>query len=234
MNTSGAESPEPQALPTLATVRTRGIAGNPGTVIATATIVGLFAMSVVIMADLPVLIAVPALLLGIVFVLSRNAGEMVVHLTESGIERTITPMLARFISMEPRHQSFTFEDIRSYRRDHDRSRIRGEVSFLTLHLSKRPSRLVIQDMGGEVHLAPFADAFEALALRHGIRKRPGFYQTVFARVLTALFVLLAIALSVFALLGVLSPSSLFRLLTIILPGTVYMIWRVRNGGPQSS
>jgi hypothetical protein len=234
MNASGDESPESQGLPVLATLQTRGIAGNPGTVIAAATLVGLFAMSLVIMADLPILLAAPALILGIVFVLSRKAGEMSVQLTESGIERTVTPMLARFVSMQPRHHSFAFADMRDYRRDHDRSRFRGEVNFLSIRLSTRPSRVVIQDMGGEIDLSPFADAFEAMALRHGIRKRPGFYQSVFARVLTALFAVLAIVLSGFALFGMLSPTSLFRLLAIILPGTLYMIWRVRKDARRTS
>ncbi len=218
--------------PVLATVRTRGIAGNPGTVIATATIVGLLAMSVVIMAELPILVAMLALLVGIVFVLSRNAGEMVVHLTETGIDHTVTPMLARYLPMKPRHRSLAFSDMRDYRRDYDRSRFRGDVSFLSIGLFKRPSRLLIQDMGGEIDLAPFADAFEVMAARHGVRKRPGFYQTVFARALTALFAALAVVLCGFALFGMLSPTSLFRLLAVILPGTIYMIWRVRRGGPK--
>lgn len=234
MTALASESSEPEGLQVLASLQTRGIAGNPGTVIAAATFVGLFAMSVVILADLPILFAAPALILGIVFVLARKAGDMVVQLTETGIERTVTPMLARFVSMQPRRHSFAFADMRDYRRDHDRSRFRGEVNFLSIRLSTRPSRVVIQDMGGEVDLAPFADAFEELAARHGIRKRPGFYQTVFARGLTALFALSAIVLSGFAALGMLSPTSLFRLLAIILPGTIYMIWRVRKSARTSS
>lgn len=232
MSASRAQAPEPGRSPVRATLRTRGFAGNPGTVIATATIVGLLAMSVVILADLPILVAVPALLLGIVSVLARNAGDMVLHLTETGIERTVTPMLARYLPVKPRHQRFAFADMRSFRRDHDRSRFRGEVSFLSIGLSKPPFRLLIQDMGGEIDLGPFAEAFETMATRHGVRRRPGFYQTVFARVLTATFVVLALVLCGFALLGRLSPTHLFRLLAVILPGTTYMLWRVWKSGPK--
>lgn len=68
---------------------------------------------------------------------------------------------------------------------------------------------------------------ETPVIKHRIREKPNFYQTVFAKVLTIFFVILCIVLAlVMAFSGLGSFSSLFRLGFVLVPGTIYLFYRV--------
>lgn len=220
-------------VPALATLHTRGFAGHPGKTIALATFVGLFAVGTAAAAGLHPFISVVGLVAAIVAVLALGAGDTQVQLTQDGIRRTVTPMAARFIALPPRQQWIPFDAIRAYRRDHDLSRFHGEVAFLTLSLRRPPYRVTIHDRQGAAAFATFADAFEQLAVQHHVERRPGFYSTSAALLLTIGFAGSAVVLIAFALMGVLSATSLFRLLVIIIPGTLYMAYRTAAARQRS-
>lgn len=218
--------------PTVPSLRTRGFAGHPVLSIAAVCAVGLLAVSVAAMVGIHPLISIPLHVAVIVAALAWLAGDARVRLTDEGIERTVTPLMAKFFAVPDRHQRLGFDDIRAYRRDSDRSRFRGEVAFLTLSLRRPPYRVTIHDMSGKAEFEAFADAFEVLAARHNIQRRSGFYQSVLARVLTLAFAAIAVALGVLAMNGSLSPQNLFRLWAIIVPGTMYIAYRVVTAGPR--
>jgi hypothetical protein len=75
--------------------------------------------------------------------------------------------------------------------------------------------------------APSARQPRPTARRSGpvIERRPGFYQSIWAKLLTAVFVVVAGALIVAWLAGLLSPTGMFRLLIVVIPGVIYMVWR---------
>lgn len=211
--------------PALATLHTRGFAGHPGKTIALATYAGLFAVGTIAAIGLHPFIGAVGMIAAIVTVLALGAGDTNVQLTNDGIERLVTPMAARFIALPPRQHWIPFSAIRAYRRDRDLSRFHGEVAFLTLSLRRPPYRVTIHDRQGAAAFAAFADAFEGLAAHHGINQRPGFYSTIAALLLTVGFALSIVILAGLALTGALSATSLFRLLVIIIPGTLYMAYR---------
>lgn len=237
-NESGVrETGEPASevgVPTVAALRTRGFAIHPGLAMAAAGAVGLLTVTAAATAGLHPFVSVGLLLAVTVAVLMRLAGDATVRLTDAGIERTVSPLMARLVALPDRHQYIGFGDIRAYRRDSDRSRFRGEVAYLTLSLRRPPFRVTIHDMGGKTAFEAFADAFEALAARYNIRRRHGFYQTAMAKVLTLAFAVAALAVAAFAVNGSLSPLNLFRLWAIIIPGTMYMTYRVVTARPRPS
>jgi len=212
-------------VPALATLKTRGYAGRPGTTIALAGFAGLLVVWTTAAAGLHPLIRVAGLVATIVAVLAFKAGDIRVRLTNDGIERTVTPMAARFVALPPHRQWIPFDAIRSYRRDSDLSRFHGQVATLNLSLRRPPYRVTIHDMQGAAEYATFADAFERLAVQHGIGQLPGFYSTLAARLLTVAFAAGGVVIAGLALAGALSMTSLFRALCIFVPGTIYMAYR---------
>jgi hypothetical protein len=173
-----------------------------------------------------------ALFAGILLVFGFRTGDMHYRLTEEGLYRSFRPLAARFLNLSGREQTFGFADMRFYRRDRDWSRYRAEeVESLVVGVRKPPYRVVIHDMIDKAAFGAFADRFEALARRvaRPVERRPGFYQTIWAKLLTAVFAVMAIALIAAFLAGMLGPTGIFRLLIVIIPGVIYMGWRVLRG-----
>ncbi|MBK8557713.1 MAG: hypothetical protein IPL65_19080 [Lewinellaceae bacterium] len=59
----------------------------------------------------------------------------------------------------------------------------------------------------------------------GIVRKPGFYKTIWAKLLTMFFAVFSLVMLLLLFSGSLSWTSAFRLLVFILPGTAYMVWR---------
>lgn len=238
----------PGAPDVLVSLQTRGFIGRPGRTILFATVAGMFAMSVTFAFSPPFFVPMAGLIGGIMLVYGFRTGDMRYTLTNEGLNRSFRPLAARVFGLKGREQSFRFDEIRYYRRDRDWARYRAEeVESLKLAVSRPPYRIVITDMLGKDAFADFADIFEALAAGQRretgagakgqavggkvpvIERRPGFYQTIWAKLLTAVFAIMAIALIVAFLAGMLSPTGVFRLLIVIIPGVIYMGWRVLRG-----
>jgi len=62
--------------------------------------------------------------------------------------------------------------------------------------------------------------------RRKIKRKGGFYKTFWAKLLTVIFLIMSIIFLVLWAGGYLGPTHVFRLLIIILPGTMYMFYRV--------
>lgn len=228
---------------------TRGFFWHPGITVIGATIAGLALMNITFIFGLPIIFGMVGLFAGILLVLGFGGGDMEYVLTRSGIVRTFKPFAARYVRVSTRRQIIAFDDVRSYRRDRDLGRDKGEYAFLRLKLRKRPYRVTINDKSGGEAFNTFADAFEALAGHRpvdpeagdvtgraarsrppptpsrSIRREKGFYDTFFAKGLTIFFAGVAVALSVFQFTGELSGTNLFRLNVIIVPGVIYMAYR---------
>lgn len=208
---------------------TRGFVGRPWPTILTATVAGLFAMSVTFAFGLPILLSMVGLFAGILLVLGFRAGDMAYRLTDDGLHRSFRPLAASTFGLRGREQVFRFDDMRFYRRDRDWSRYRmQEIESLTIGVRQWPYRVVIHDMIDKAAFGAFADRFEQLAGRAGteIPRKPGFYQSIWAKLLTAVFAVMAVALILALAFGLLSLTGIFRLLIVIIPGVIYMTWRV--------
>lgn len=217
---------------TVATLATRGFVARPGRTIALATVCGLLAMSASFALSLSPFVGMAALVAGILAVFGLRAGDVDFRLTREGLHRTFVPF-AGLGGRSPRAQVFAFSEMRSWRRDRDYSRSRQEeVEQLVIALRRPPYRIVIHDMMGKDDFAVFADRFSALASAAGIPRRPGFYATLWAKLLLVVFALAAGALLALYAAGTLSPTNTFRLMVVILPGVGYMGWRIL-GGPRS-
>ncbi|MCP4380113.1 MAG: hypothetical protein GY798_01575 [Hyphomicrobiales bacterium] len=234
--TVGAQ-PEGATGPPAAELATRGFIGRPWPTILAATFAGLFAMSLSFMVALPILVSMVALFAGILLVFGFRTGDMRYRLTADGLQRSFRPLAARFFHLPGREQTFRFDQMRFYRRDRDWSRYRvQEVESLTIGVRRPPYRIVIHDMIDKAEFGAFADRFEQLAARDitEIPRKPGFYQSVWAMLLTALFAVIAVVLILLFAIGMLNPTGIFRLLVVIIPGVIYMAWRVTAAHRRSS
>ena len=223
---SGTIQPSAPDGSTVAVLATRGFVHRPGRTLATATLAGLLAMGAAFAISTSPFVAVAALFAGILAVFGLRTGDVDFRLTASGLHRTFVPF-AGLGGRGRREQFFPFADMRAFRRDRDLSRYRQvEVESLTVLLRRPPFRVVVHDMMDKAAFARFADHFEALAVAAGVPRRPGFYATLWARLLLLVFAVAAGVLLVLFALGSLSPTSAFRLMVVILPGVSYMGWRV--------
>lgn len=208
-----------------ATLATRGFRARPGLTIAAATLAGIAAMAVTFALALPVVVSLAALIAGILAVLALGAADIAWRIAADGIHRRGRPLAAAFLELRPRDRMFRFADIRHYRRETDLSRFHGEVERLTLALRVWPFRIVIHDMAGREPFRAFAAVFERYAAARGIPRRPGFYDTVWAKLVTFGFAAAALVLAALHMAGALSGTAAFRLSAVIVPGVLYMAWR---------
>jgi len=220
----------------LAEFEARGFVGRPGLTITVAATAGLFAMAISFAFEPPVTVSMLALVAGVLLVLGFRAGDTRYRLTAAGIHRSFRPLAASLFRLPVRAQFFPLTDIRFYRRERDWSRYRAEeVESLTLALRRPPYRMVIHDMADRPGFLAFADRFEELAANDQapIRRKPGFYQTGWAKGITVVFAALAAGLVVLFAMGMLGPTAVFRLLVVIVPGVLYMAYRAFGTRPAA-
>lgn len=230
----------------LAELRTRGIFGNPGGTILTAACFGMALMFVPITLDLSPFLGMAALLGGICLVLGLRAGRMDYRLTPEGLERHFRPFLQPLLKLPARRQSFSYADIKAYRRGEDLARSLRERAFLNIDLRRAPHRIAITGEHDEAGFQAFADAFERQVARlnrgeaapplekpgrrqerpRPIRAKGSFYDTLGAKALTLFFLLLSAGLGAAYLSAEGTPGNLIRFALVILPGTAYLTWRV--------
>jgi hypothetical protein len=147
---------------------------------------------------------------------------------------------------------FPFAEIVSYKREKDLARSMREVEVLKITVRTAPFHVWINDKVDPVGFRKFADAFvdqvenvnrileaghlpgdvetsdvvETKPAQRPIRRRKGFYDSVFAKVLTIAFVWANLALTAAFFMGEARPTQLIRFGIVIVSGTAYMVYRV--------
>ncbi|MEC5127113.1 hypothetical protein VSU19_10155 [Verrucomicrobiales bacterium BCK34] len=230
----------------LAVLETNGFGSNPGLTIALATVAGMGAMFVLIMINLHPLFPMVGLLGGILATFGVFAGKMEYRLTSQGLSRYFRPFLRKFLSMKGQTQLFPFSEIESYQLEKDLSRSMTEVETLKIKTQKPPYHVWINDQINPGGFRAFADAFiaqvesvnrknESSAAMNiasdapkpaPIQRKKGFYESIPAKLLTALFIVATLALAAAFFLDYAKPPHLIRFAIIIVPGTCYMTYRV--------
>lgn len=195
----------------------------------------------VIFAGGHVFLAMGALFTGIFGAFGILAGKMSFELNEHGLSRNFRPFLLRFFRLPELQQHFQFSDILSFQREKDLSRSLNEVEYLRIKLRKAPFTILITDQVNPSGFRAFADAFEAQVQGYNkhsppplptqkavapILRKKGFYSTVWAKILTGIFVWATLGLIAALCLGEASVSMILRLALVIIPGTGYMVYRV--------
>lgn len=168
------------------------------------------------------------------------SGKATYHLYSWGFRQEITPS---WKYKKPLSRTFTWDDISSYQSGIDMNRSHQEYNYLKLNLKKAPRHIQLSDsnavMGSflafrqdfenlmdNVSLATPSDQDEQKK-RNPIKRKADFYSTIWAKILTAFFVFVSVAILIFALnYGPMRSTSWFKLLVVVIPGTIYMVWRV--------
>ena len=238
------------------TLETNGFYLHPAATIAMATAVGLGAMMPVTMLGAHVFAAMGALLGGIRLVLGIFSGKVSFRLTETGLHREFRPFLSAFMGSKTHAQFFPCDSITSFKRDRDFSRSMKETEFLKISLRDAPFTILITDQVNAEGFTRFADAFVAQVENLNrkrtvpllppsvgttpvkspplIRRKKSFYETVFAKLLTILFLFSSVALVLAVFSGEARWTYVIKLGIVILPGTAYLVWRVfikKKDGP---
>jgi len=201
-------------------------------------------------------IGIPAIVATILFVLVMYAtirmlsGNTVFTLSREGIEQDITPNWKRRKKVK-RH--FYWSDVHSYVRGIDMNRSHQEYGYLHIDVTGDPGMLRISDdKGSKEDFAKLADTFEVWVeelnvsaysskkeektdsktqetkddfVGHIEHKRT-FYQRPIAKWLTIGFIVLSAFLLNFAITNGMRDFNWYRLLVVVIPGTLYMIYRV--------
>lgn len=219
--------------------------------IAIVTFISLLVMSLLINLDLPIWITVGAFMLTIYVLIQMRSGKVRYDLFEWGFTQHLTPMFNKKRRIERR---FTWDDVKSYQVGIDMNRRKQEYNYLNLRLKKTPDHIQMHDADSDMqYFLQFRDAFvkqlegynasyteaPTVASRDEkrkigpIKRKPDFYKTFWAKLITLLLVVFTLVMLGYVILnrGNVSYTNLFRIFVIIIPGTAYMLYRVfwRNG-----
>lgn len=226
-------------------LQTNGFFVQPAVGIFIGTAAGMGLMMVVILAGGHPFLAMGALFAGILGAFGVLSGKMCFELNENGLSREFRPFLARFVRRKASQQHFDFADIVSFQREKDLSRSMKEVEYLRIKLRTAPFTILITDQANPDGFRMFADAFEGQVHRFNeiptpvpidalpepkprviIRRKKGFYGTVWAKILTFVFVWATLGLISAVILGEAKVTHILRMAIVIIPGTSYMVYRV--------
>jgi hypothetical protein len=181
---------------------------------------------------------------GIIYLLS---GKINFSLGSDGIRQEVTPNWKKIKKVD---RFFTWDDIRAYERGKDWNRSKQEFRYLYIDVNKDPGQLRISDdKGDKEKFAILADAFEQLvtevnhiespnrvsqpktkdyseSTKQVIKHKRDFYQRPIAKYLTIFFIIITLFFISFGFGKGMRGVNWFRLLIIIIPGTIYMVYRV--------
>lgn len=229
-------------------VTTRTFRGSQVLGILVVTAVGMQLMMVVLMLRLPAAWAFVALLGGISVTLGFMAGDVVYSLDDQGVRRVWRPLASRFLKVKATERLVTWAQVEDYRHDRDLTRSLQELEFLEIDVREPKARWVVTDRQDAPGFGTFRDAFlarvsapdvatsgaaistndlsETITGRATeIRRRRGFYETIWAKLLSALFLVAALGWLGYAATGGLDRAQLFRFGVVIFPGLAYILWR---------
>ena len=245
----------------IAIYQTNSFSENPMSVIGMGMGVGMGAMFMFILGGAPVFLSMAALIGGILVVYGYKIGKTRYELHAEGIYQCISLFIPNMLKKRPKERFIEWKDIKSYRNDTDFKRNLQEYEYLKLYLRKSPSQIWITNDGGRVSFEAFRDKFleligdaekgkdsaqsvpnavsdsplEVKVIKDAmsdIKRKPSFYAGIFAKILTVFFILLTVALFVFGYFNGMRMANWFRLAAILLPGTLYMSYRVFINPPK--
>lgn len=236
----------------LAQFTTNGFIGNPYSVIIAGTGGGFVLMFMGISAGLPPFALMALLIGGILLVYGYLTGKVQYTLYKHGIHQRIRRFIPYRLSQKESERFIGWKDVRSYKHDHDLSRSSKEYEYIKLYLKKAPGQIWITDQVDRAGFERFRDAFLGL-FEEGVRppeqpvqdnavsaskiepansnelskikRKKSFYKTTFARLLTIGFIVLTTWLVFEGQSMGMSTASIYRLRFVLIPGTVYMIFR---------
>jgi hypothetical protein len=188
----------------------------------------------------PAIFATVFFLLAIYFSIKALSGNATYYLYSWGFRQEISPFWKYKKSIS---RTFTWDDLSSYQSGIDLNRSHQEYNYLNLNLKRAPKHIQLSDANADMgSFLTFRKDFENLMdnatvntldttleqkKRKPIKRKADFYATIWAKLLTLFFVFLCVAILTFALYyGPMGASSWFKLSVIIIPGTIYMVWRV--------
>lgn len=231
----------------LATFKTNSFSGNPIGAIILATAVGMCAMFFGIMVGAPIWLSMILLLAGILLIFGFQSGKAEYHLYTDRIERVVHPAIPY---ARVRRLTVPFSRIRSYRRMKDLSRSGNEVEQLKLQLRMSPGTIWLSDQVFPDQFTLFSDQFEEAVEAYNnrvsqqkkadrskplepvsynkempIKKKRDWYKSIAAKLIGVFFLFFTLAVFIIHLRGGLSTSGMWRLFAVLIPGTIYMLYR---------
>jgi len=193
---------------------------------------------------LPLALAAPLALLLFAVGLGVLVGDATYTLDSAGLTRVWRPLGARwplvrrFVEPGPRERTVRWSDVRAYLPRRDLSRGLREVETLEVDVEGPRARWVITDRQDPAGFAVFRAAFldrAAPAAASPARpqassapppqRRLDFYERWYAHVLAGVALACTLGLMLLAAGGVLGASHLLRLGFVVVPGTLYLVWR---------
>ena len=251
---------KPDKVP-IAVYKTNSFSENPMSVIGMGMGVGMGAMFMFILGGAPIFFSMAALIGGILVVYGYKIGKTIYELHSDGVYQCISLFIPSMLKKKPKERFIEWKDIKSYRNDKDFKRNLQEYEYLKLYLRKSQSEIWITNDGGLASFEEFRDKFleligdsaqpkeSTLSIPNAvsdlplgtkdvkdpkseIKRKPSFYSGIFAKILTVFFIFLTVALFVFGYFNGMRMANWFRLAAILLPGTLYMSYRVFIKPPE--
>jgi hypothetical protein len=228
---------------------TNSFISNPAETIIVAVFSGMGFMYITIFLGTPVIISMLALFGGILLVFGYRVGKVKYALYPFGIHQTIRRFMPDILGKKAEERLFTWNQINSYKIDRDMSKSLKSYYFIKLYLNVPPKQIWITDQIDKDGFERFKFEFEKLVQEHAniraendynprsmrniedirpqyVKRKKGFYSTIFAKIVTLFFVVLSILLLIFAIQSGMRATNWFRLGVVIIPGTIYMVYRV--------
>lgn len=222
--------------PILASYTAKGFGGRLSATLYRMWLYGMLVLFASIALGVPPLFAVPLFIAAMVWIMVRRAGWSTYELTPTGIRRRYRSFLAGLQQRPEENQAIRFSEIRWFRLEKDLTGSLHEIETLTLKLDVTPFSWRITDQHDPAAFRTFCTVFlqkieehntqhPAFGGRAAIPRRPGFYRSLWGKILGLIFTGLSIGLIGFALAGLLDFTGLFRLAFLLVPGTLYMLYR---------
>lgn len=211
-------------------VRCRVFGGSQGRGLLAVWMGGMLVLSGALALGVPAPIAVPLLLGAMILGTRRLAGTAVYTLEEHAVRREWTSLAGGARRVE-RRELLT---LRAWKLDHTVSRGFARYEFLELD-GEWGSRWIITSRQDPEGFARFRSAFEqrlAGLAAEGImlRRRRGFFETLWGKAVSLLLAAGVGGLVVAALSGMVALTGLIKLAIFLAPGALYMLWR--SFGPR--
>lgn len=222
---------------------------NPTKTILNAVFTGMGFMFITIFLGAPTIISMIALFSGILLIYGYRIGKVKYSLYPFGIHQTIKKFIPDMLGKEAEERLITWNFINSYKIDKDLSKSLTTYHFIKLYLNVSPKEIWITDQVDKEGFEKFRFEFEKLIQEHEIiraendfnprsisnvedirpqyvKRKRGFYSTIFAKIVTLFFVVVSILLFLFAIKSGMRLTNWFRLGVVIIPGIIYMVYRV--------
>ena len=238
----------------LAQFTSNSFVGNPIGVIVLGTAAGMGLMMVGIMLGAPIILSMILLLSGIGLVYGYMIGKVQYSLFSGGIEQRIRKFIPYYLSKKEETRFIAWQNIKSFKIDTDFSRQLQEYEFIKLYLRTSPGEIWITNQIDKPGFERFKETFvlkmeeftpqsdvenetsvsysstkqvkPVSSSRPVIKQKKSFYATVFAKILTLFFVIVSLGLVWYGLINGMRLTNWFRLAIILIPGTIYMVYRV--------